>query len=195
MKVVTTEEGSKRRPAKRKKVAKASGEGRRSKARMAGTHVTCLRAPKRRVRSKKKANRQIVVSESSEGSVAMTEGAASTTKKDTRKEVNLRITEARPSRVQNEDPLEKNVEPLRTRTATSSQGLHSLERKQPSLEKNETSEKADVPEPKTSEEHAKELTMSEEILEQVVEQIGGMVVESRVISLPQVSLEVVRPKT
>lgn len=44
-----------------------------------------------------------------------------------------------------------------------------------------------MPEPKTSKEPVKELTMSEEILEHVVEQIDGTVVESTEISLPQAS--------
>lgn len=49
-------------------------------------------------------------------------------------------------------------------------------------------------EPKTSEEHANELTLSEEIQEHKVEQIGGTVVESLEISLPQVSLGMMKPK-
>lgn len=52
-----------------------------------------------------------------------------------------------------------------------------------------------MPEPKTSEEHGKELTMSEEILEHVVEQIDGTVVESPEIPSPHVSFGVVKPET
>ncbi|OAE22966.1 hypothetical protein AXG93_1384s1020 [Marchantia polymorpha subsp. ruderalis] len=94
-----------------------------------------------------------------------------------------------------EEPLEKDVEPSGERTATLSQGLWPSERKQPSLEKNEFPNKADVLGPKTSEEHAKELTLSEEIPEHVVEQIDKTVVESFEIPSSQVSLEVVRLKS
>ncbi|OAE24000.1 hypothetical protein AXG93_4541s1020 [Marchantia polymorpha subsp. ruderalis] len=65
------------------------------------------------------------------------------------------------------------------------------ERKQSSLEKDE---KKNVPEPKTSEEHAKELTLNEEILEYVVKLIGGTMVKSLEISLPQASEGVMRPE-
>ncbi|OAE24633.1 hypothetical protein AXG93_4080s1130 [Marchantia polymorpha subsp. ruderalis] len=58
---------------------------------MTGTHVTRLRTPKRRARSKKKANRKVVVFEFSEGSVVMTKGTTSTMDEDTREELNLRI--------------------------------------------------------------------------------------------------------
>lgn len=59
---------------------------------MVGTDVTRLRTPKRHGSLKKKTNRRMVVLESSEGSVAMTEGVASTTDEDTRKELNLWTT-------------------------------------------------------------------------------------------------------
>ncbi|OAE31208.1 hypothetical protein AXG93_4240s1070 [Marchantia polymorpha subsp. ruderalis] len=66
-----------------------------------------------------------------------------------------------------------------------SQGLQPSERKQPS-------EKEDVPQPKKSEEQAKELTLSEEILQQVEAQIGGTVKESPEISSPHATKEVIR---
>ncbi|OAE22744.1 hypothetical protein AXG93_2035s1260 [Marchantia polymorpha subsp. ruderalis] len=53
--------------------------------------------------------------------------------------------------------------------------------------------RADVLESKTSEEHAKELTMDKEILEQVVELIGETVVESPEIPSPYVSLGMAKP--
>lgn len=69
--------------------------------------------------------------------------------------------------------------PLEERTVTSNQGLRPLEKKQPSSKKSSRPlEKAKMPESKTSMEHVKELTLNEEILEQVVEQIGGTVVRS-----------------
>lgn len=56
---------------------------------MAETEVTWWKTSKRHARPKKKANRKVVISESSECSVAMTEGDASTTDEDRREEVNL----------------------------------------------------------------------------------------------------------
>ncbi|OAE20127.1 hypothetical protein AXG93_3818s1250 [Marchantia polymorpha subsp. ruderalis] len=108
----------------------------------------------------------------------MSEGIASATAEDAREKVYLWTNEAGPSGVQAQEPLEKDVESSGKKTTTSSQGLRPSERKQSSSEKNESSEKADVPESKTSEEYVKELTLSEKILEHVVEQIGGKVVES-----------------
>lgn len=80
------------------------------------------------------------------------------------------------------------------RAATSGKVLPSLEKEQRfSEERGRFSEKAEVPKPKTSKEHARELTLSKEILEQVVEQIGGTVVESPEIPLPQVSSGMAKP--
>ncbi|OAE21013.1 hypothetical protein AXG93_2258s1000 [Marchantia polymorpha subsp. ruderalis] len=92
--------------------------------------------PQRRpAKRHKKENCKVVIFESLEGSVAMTEEVASTTHEDTRKEVNLWTLEAGPSGVQAEDPVKEDVEPLEEMTATTSQGLQPSERKQPSLEK------------------------------------------------------------
>ncbi|OAE22187.1 hypothetical protein AXG93_3271s1300 [Marchantia polymorpha subsp. ruderalis] len=156
--VVIVEDESNRRPAKRQKVAEASGKGRRPEARMADTDVTRLRTPQRRARSKKKANRKVVVFESSEGSVAMSERIASTTDEDTREEMNLRTERIGSSEGQNEDLMEQELEPSEERTATTSQDLPPSERKQPL-------EKEDVSQPKTSKKQAKKLTPSEEILD------------------------------
>ncbi|OAE20309.1 hypothetical protein AXG93_1084s1010 [Marchantia polymorpha subsp. ruderalis] len=79
-------------------------------------------------------------------------------------------------------------EPLEEKAATSGQGLRPLEKEQTSsVKRGRSSEKADVPELKHSEEHAKELTLSQEILEQV-EQIEAAVVEFPEIPSPQVNL-------
>ncbi|OAE32869.1 hypothetical protein AXG93_955s1070 [Marchantia polymorpha subsp. ruderalis] len=77
--------------AKRQKVAEASGEGRRLEACMAETEVTWWKTSKRHARPKKKANRKVVISESSECSVAMMEGDASTTDEDRREEVAAQV--------------------------------------------------------------------------------------------------------
>lgn len=74
----------------------------------------------------------------------MTEGATSTTDEDTKEEVNLWTAGVGTSGIHNEDPIEEDVEPSEQRTATTSQGLQSLERKQSSSEKNKISEKEDV---------------------------------------------------
>ncbi|OAE29337.1 hypothetical protein AXG93_3102s1640 [Marchantia polymorpha subsp. ruderalis] len=52
----------------------------------------------------------------------------------------------------------------------------------------------EVPQPKTSEELAKELTLSEEILEQVVAHVGGTVVDATDIPLPPSPVKDVRPE-
>lgn len=52
----------------------------------------------------------------------------------------------------------------------------------------------EVPQPKTSEELVKELTLSEEILEHVVVQVGGTVVDAADVTLPSSPVEDVRPE-
>ncbi|OAE32413.1 hypothetical protein AXG93_3671s1320 [Marchantia polymorpha subsp. ruderalis] len=52
----------------------------------------------------------------------------------------------------------------------------------------------DVPQPKTSEELVKELTLSEEILEQIVAQVGGTAVDATDIPVPPPPEEEVRSK-
>lgn len=128
--VVTTKDQSDRKPTKRRKVVEDSGAGRRPESRMVDAQVTHLRMPKRRARPKKKANRKIVVSESLESSVAMSETAASTKDEDMCEESNLRMGEAGPSGVQNEAPMEKEVEPSEKSMATVSPSLSSSESSQ-----------------------------------------------------------------
>lgn len=99
---------------------------------MAETQVTQLKTPKQRARSKKKENRKVVVSKSSEGSVAMSEADASATDEDTRKELNRRTKGVGLSGVQNEDPMEEEVESSEERTETRGQVLPPSERTQPS---------------------------------------------------------------
>ncbi|OAE34994.1 hypothetical protein AXG93_1864s1210 [Marchantia polymorpha subsp. ruderalis] len=72
---------------------------------MIGTDVTRLRMPKRRARPKKKANRKVVEFKSSEGSVAMTKGAASIADEDTREEMNLWTAGVEFLEVHAEDPI------------------------------------------------------------------------------------------
>lgn len=105
MDVVAVKDQSDRQSAKRQKVADASDEGRRSESRMAKTQVTQLKTAKQRARLKKKSKPKVIVSEYSEGSVAMSEATRSTTDEDIREELNLRTEGEGPSRVQNEEPM------------------------------------------------------------------------------------------
>lgn len=66
---------------------------------MAGLDVTRLKTPKTRARSKKKAHCQVIVLESSEGSVDMSKETASAADEDEMEKVNLRTIEAGPSLV------------------------------------------------------------------------------------------------
>lgn len=130
--------------AKRQKIAGASEAARRPKARMTGSDVTCLRTPKTRARPKKKSHCRVIKSKSSKCSVAMIEGAAYATDEDTMEEVDLLTTELEPLGVQSEKPLEVEVGPSEKSTTTSSQGLRSSKKKKTSLEKSESSEKANI---------------------------------------------------
>ncbi|OAE24824.1 hypothetical protein AXG93_367s1000 [Marchantia polymorpha subsp. ruderalis] len=132
--------------------------------------------PKTRARPKKKAQRQEIVLESSEGSVAMFEGTASSA--DEEKEY-LRTLECGPLGLHSEKPLG---------------GGSSTFGGEDGDIKSRSSKKADMPEPKTIEEHAKKLTLNKKILEQVVEQMSGTVVESLEISSPQVSSRMAKPE-
>ncbi|OAE21222.1 hypothetical protein AXG93_3833s1000 [Marchantia polymorpha subsp. ruderalis] len=73
--------------------------------------------------------------------------------------------------------MEIEVKPSEESMATVSLSLSPSERMQPM-------EREEVPQLKTSKELAKELTLSEEILEQVVPQVGGTVVDSPEVSSP-----------
>lgn len=66
--------------------------------------------------------------------------------------------------VQSKETLEEEARPSGESTPTSSQGLWPLEKNQSSLEKNSKSlKKVKVPELKTNEEHAKELTLGQDM--------------------------------
>lgn len=83
--------------------------------------------------------------------------------------------------------MEEEVEPLEERTATVSPSLPPLERMQPSV-------REEIPQSKASKELAKELTLSEEILEQVVAHVGRTVLDSLEIPSPSSSEEVIGPE-
>ncbi|OAE27751.1 hypothetical protein AXG93_4476s1020 [Marchantia polymorpha subsp. ruderalis] len=110
--VVTVEDQSDRRLAKKQKIADASGEGQRPESQMPETQVMKLKTPKRRARPKKKANRKIVVFESLEASVAISEVAASAMDEDTMEEPNLQTEGAGPLRLK---AVTEQLEALRTR--------------------------------------------------------------------------------
>lgn len=149
--------------------------------------MTQIKMSKMRARPKKKANRMRVVSDSSKSSVAKSKAATSTKDKEMREEPTLRAEEEGPSGVQAEVPMEVAVEHLEERTETVSPSLPPLEWMQPM-------ENEEVPQPKTSEELVKELTLSEEILEEVVAQVDGTVVDDPEIPSPPPHEEEVRPE-
>lgn len=79
-------ESSERRSAKRRSIIADIEEDQRPESRMAETQVTGIRSLKTRARPKKKANRERVVSDSSDSSVVKTDAAASTTNEEKREE-------------------------------------------------------------------------------------------------------------
>ncbi|OAE31316.1 hypothetical protein AXG93_1962s1730 [Marchantia polymorpha subsp. ruderalis] len=159
------------RLAKRRKMIDDSGEGRRPESRVAKTQVTRIRMSKTGARPKKKANRRRDVFDFSESSVAKSDAAASTTDEEKREKPTLWIVEGVPSGVQAEVLMEVAVEPSEERTAIVSLSL-------PPLEQTRSMGSDEVLQPKTSEELPKDLTLNEEILEQVVAQVGGLVVDA-----------------
>lgn len=156
--VVATREQPERRPTKRRKVIADNGEGRRPELRMAETQVTRIRMLRTRAKPKKKANRRRIVSDSSESSVAKSDVAASKTDEEKREEPTLQAVEGRPSGIQVEVPMEEVAEPSEEWMVTVNPNL-------PPSEQMRSMKTKEVTQPKTSEELAKKLTLSEEILE------------------------------
>lgn len=76
------EERFERRSTKRQKVAEANVAAQRPEAQMVGSDVTRLRTLKTRARPKKKSHRQMIVLESSEGSVTVSKGTVSSVGED-----------------------------------------------------------------------------------------------------------------
>ncbi|OAE30516.1 hypothetical protein AXG93_2862s1000 [Marchantia polymorpha subsp. ruderalis] len=104
-----------------------------------------------------------------------------------RKEMTFWAKEGGPSGIQAEVSMEVTVELSEERMTTVSPSL-------PPSERMQSMESEEVPQPKTSEELAKELTLSEEILEHVVAQVGGTIVDAPEISSPPSPEEEVRLK-
>ncbi|OAE22923.1 hypothetical protein AXG93_3292s1000 [Marchantia polymorpha subsp. ruderalis] len=91
------------------------------------------------------------------------DATASTTDEEKREEPTIRIAEGGPSAIQAEVSMEPAVEPSEERMETVSPSP-------PSLEQSRSMGSEEVPQSKSSEEMARDLTLSEEILEQVVTQ-------------------------
>lgn len=140
-----------------------------------------------RARPKKKANRGVVVPESSDISVEKTIAATVAIAKDKIDEPTLQVVEGGPSAISVEVPKDVAVEPSDERKETMSSSF-------PSKELTQFVRSEDIPQPKTSEELAKELTLNETILEQIVAQVGGTVGNIVDILEPPPPEEVVRPK-
>ncbi|OAE27500.1 hypothetical protein AXG93_3439s1010 [Marchantia polymorpha subsp. ruderalis] len=154
---------------------------------MAKTEITGIRLSRTQARPKKRANRGRVVSESSDSSVAKTDAAALTTDEEKNKEHTLQALEGETSAVQVEAPMEVVVEPLEESTEIASLSFS------PS-EQTWSMGSEEVPKSKSSEEMAEDLTLSEEMFEQVVAQVSGTVVEVLEIPSPPPLEEEVRPE-
>ncbi|OAE22795.1 hypothetical protein AXG93_2035s1790 [Marchantia polymorpha subsp. ruderalis] len=92
-----------------------------------------------------------------------------------------------PSTVLIEVPADGTAEPLR-------EGVEIVSLNSLSSERTQSAGSEEVLQPKTSEELAKELTLSDEILEQVVAQVRGKVVDAANVTLPSTPVEDVRPE-
>lgn len=97
-----------------------------------------------------------------------TDASTLATDEDKNNEPTLQVLEGAPSAVPAKVLTEVIGEPLEERTETTSPSFLSSEQTR-------SMGSEDVPQPKTSEELAKKLTLSEEILEQIVAQVGGTV--------------------
>ncbi|OAE29423.1 hypothetical protein AXG93_4548s1000 [Marchantia polymorpha subsp. ruderalis] len=148
------------------------------------TYVTAWQS-RARAKPKKKANSRVIVIESSESCVEKTVGAAAVTTEDKNIEPTLQVLEGGLSALLVEVPTEVAVESLEESTEiTSSSFLSSEQTRSVGSE--------DVPQPKKSEELAKELMLSEAILELLVAQVGGTVVDITNIPPPPPPEEEVR---
>ncbi|OAE18893.1 hypothetical protein AXG93_2795s1010 [Marchantia polymorpha subsp. ruderalis] len=154
---------------------------------MAEFKIIEIKSSRTRARAKKKANRGRIVLDSSNSIVAKTDAAASTTVKEKKDEPILQVLEGGPLAVQAEILMEVAVEPSEERTETASLNL-------PPQEQTRSVESEEVLQPKTSGELVKELMLREEILEQAVAHVGGMVVDTTDIPLPPSLEEEIRPE-
>ncbi|OAE33507.1 hypothetical protein AXG93_1467s1090 [Marchantia polymorpha subsp. ruderalis] len=90
------------------------------------------------------------------------------------------------SRLLIEVPVEALAEP-------SKEGMEIVSPNSLSLERTQTAGSEGIPHPKTSEKLVKELTLSDKVLEQIVAQVGGTVVDAPDSALPSFLIEEVRP--
>ncbi|OAE30598.1 hypothetical protein AXG93_2909s1010 [Marchantia polymorpha subsp. ruderalis] len=130
---------------------------------MAETKIAGIRQSRTRARPKKKTNRGRVVSDSSNSCVEKTNATALATDEENNDEPTLQVLEVGPLAEPAKVPTEVAVEPSEERMDTASPSFLSSEQTR-------SVGSEDVPQPKTSEELAKKLTLSEEILEQIVAQ-------------------------
>lgn len=121
-----------------------------------------------------------------DSSVAKTDATTSRIDEEKREEPTLRVMKRVPSAVQAEVAMEVAVEPFDERTATVILNL-------PPLEQMWSMRSEEVPQSKTSEEIVKDLTLNEEILEQVVAQVEETVVDIPKVPSPPTEKEV-RPE-
>lgn len=127
MDVLPTRERPERRLAKRWKILAKDEEDPLLEAQIAENEIVKIRQSRTRARSKKKANRELVVLDSSDGSVEKTDAATWVTAKDKNIEPTLQMLEGVPLAVPAESPMEVAVEPSEERTETTSPSFLSLE--------------------------------------------------------------------
>ncbi|OAE34134.1 hypothetical protein AXG93_2891s1600 [Marchantia polymorpha subsp. ruderalis] len=138
-----------------------------------------------RARPKKKTSRGVVVIESSDNSVEKTVVAAVATAEDKTNKPTLQVLEGETSLILVEVQTDVVVEPSEERTETASPSFLSSEQTR-------SVGSEDIPQPKISEELAKELTLNEAILEQIVAEVGGTVEDIADIPEPPPPEEEVR---
>ncbi|OAE31765.1 hypothetical protein AXG93_4874s1300 [Marchantia polymorpha subsp. ruderalis] len=185
--VLPNREKPERRLAKRGKVVTDDEEDLTLVVRRAETEVEGIRQSRARARSKRKASRRFVVTEVSDSSVEKTVVPIVDPPKVATGESTQPVVIEVPSAVLVKVPADVTVE-------SSKEGTEMVSPNSISSERTRFVGSEEVPQSKTSEELAKELTLSEEILEQVVVEVGGTVVDATDITLPSSPVEDVRPK-
>ncbi|OAE31984.1 hypothetical protein AXG93_4421s1370 [Marchantia polymorpha subsp. ruderalis] len=150
------------------------------------TEVDVIRQSRTRARPKKRANRALGAAEVSDSSVEKTVAPiVSAPEVATGKS-------AQP--VEREGSLGVLIKVLaKALTEPSKEGMEIVSLNSMSSERRQTTGSEGIPHPKMSEELVKEVTLSDEVLEQIVAQIGGTVVDASDSALPSSPTEEVRP--
>ncbi|OAE31206.1 hypothetical protein AXG93_4240s1050 [Marchantia polymorpha subsp. ruderalis] len=151
------------------------------------TEVEVIRQSRTRARPKKRANRGLVTTKVSDSSVEKTVAPIVSSPKVTVGESTQPVEIEGPSGVLIKVLADASAKPLKEETKMVSPNSLSSERTR-------SAESEEIPQLKTSEELVKELTLSDKIIEQVVAQVAGTVVDAAEITLLSSPAEVVRPE-